>query len=162
MDPLNHALIGALVIKQRRGWPAFILGSVIPDIPLLVAAAVHLLRGGSLSESYQEIMSWMWVRAADYWAHSLIVVLSILAFGWVARLPMVKAFAWGYALHFAIDFLTHVDDASPPLWPFSPWVFRSPISYWQVQYLSRPFTLLISAVLFALLYFWWRDRKKRI
>lgn len=131
MDPLNHTLIGLLVYRFRRGWPAFLLGAIAPDMPLFVAGIMHLAEGGGTRHAYELIMEQMWVRAADNWTHSLVVAVALLAVGYLSRSLHFKAFAMGWLLHSAIDLATHADDATPPLWPFSQRTLRSPISYWQ-------------------------------
>lgn len=64
-------------------------------------------------------------------------------------------------LHCITDMPLHHDDGHPHFWPFSSWIYSSPVSYWDPSHYGNQwsfFELLVAAVLIALL---WRRHKNR-
>ena len=48
----------------------------------------------------------------------------------MARRGVGVAFFGAGVLHLALDFGLHHDDGRMHFWPFTDWIFESPISYW--------------------------------
>ncbi len=48
--------------------------------------------------------------------------------------------------HTGADFLTHVDDVRPLLWPITDWTWPSPVSYYNSAYYGREFFAISRAL----------------
>lgn len=184
MRTLSHILVtaGAGVGLQKHGSPvhlkAFLIGSVLPDLPLalltvgyLVAHAGPLWRDpalmaktGRLMDSYHALYfnSPLWIVSHNLF-HAPFVIAALFLMGLLAErrglrwAPALRWLALGLALHSAVDILTHHDDGPLLFFPFD-WRYRfpSPVSYWDPARFGRAFTVFeygldsLIAVYFAL------------
>lgn len=165
MQTHSHFLITALAGKQlqQRGIPvrhtAWLIGSVIPDIPLALLTMGGTLYyrwfnptvlAGEVHERlhFQLFFSDPWWIASHNFFHSLVIGTLLLSLGWWAwrnqknwGMTMVW-FAMAIIFHTAIDIFTHHSDGPVFLFPLT-WSYRfqSPISYWEQGYYSRQFTV---------------------
>jgi membrane-bound metal-dependent hydrolase YbcI (DUF457 family) len=189
MQPQSHFLMTALAGKQlqQQGIPvrhkAWLLGSVLPDVPLALLTLGGILYyrwfnptipTGEVHEllHFQLFFTDPWWIASHNFFHSLVIGGLLLALGWFARR---KQRQWGIALvwfaaatlfHTGIDIFTHHSDGPVFLFPLT-WSYRfqSPISYWETAYYSRQFAIfemaLDGVILLYLAGYWWRKRLKR-
>lgn len=161
----SHLVINAAARKwattdgQRtipRG--AFLLGAVLPDIPLWLlwtgTLAYHrVIRGETSypvwSEAYDRLYfsDPLWLAGHNLF-HAPAVLLIGLALLWRFRSsPGTPAHWWfwllaGCLVHTALDFPVHVDDSPLLFFPFEWSVrFHSPVSYWEPRYFGREFTV---------------------
>ena len=124
-----------------------LLGSFLPD------AAIYALFTWSKAAGIPERRVWDEIYWQEPWrdltavGNSVFVWLGLLVAG-ILVLRTRVAFRVGLALffvsvaallHVALDFPVHHDDAHRHLWPFSDWVFRSPVSYWDPAHHGRIF-----------------------
>lgn len=134
MNTPAHLLIGAAAFaRPPRGriLRAAVVGSLLPDLSLyvMVGASIYLL-GIPASVVFNELYfstAWQTVFAID---NSFILWGLALLIGWWRRLSVLTVGASAGLLHLAMDFGLHAGDGRPQFWPFSDWVFDSPISYW--------------------------------
>lgn len=186
MQTQSHFLITAVLgdrLKARNidvSGKAVLLGSVLPDVPLLLLTigyavyrqtdpvlAEEFIFGPTYDALYFENPWWMMGHSLF---HSPVMIALYAAIGyWALRLghgwgrPLLW-FAAGCGLHAFIDILTHVNDGPLVFFPFN-WSFRiqAPVSYWDPQYGGRIFGPLENLLnLMILLYFgvkWWRARR---
>jgi membrane-bound metal-dependent hydrolase YbcI (DUF457 family) len=140
MRTYSHLLVTAVLARplKRRGisvhTPAFLTGSVLPDIPFALLTAIYGLR-----YQWQQDISWqrthvllhdihffkdpVWVIGHNLF-HAPLILLAIGLLGyWLHR----RGWAWGKrifwlaagaGLHTAVDTLTHYDDGPLLLFPF--------------------------------------------
>jgi len=54
----------------------------------------------------------------------------LLLAGLVLRIEWLWAFGLAALLHALCDLPLHNDDGHPHFWPFTDWVYASPVSYW--------------------------------
>jgi membrane-bound metal-dependent hydrolase YbcI (DUF457 family) len=134
MNTPSHMLIGAAVFARRldtRVTVAAMLGGVIPDIPLILMVVWSLwiaqIPPGVVFGQMYFSEEWQRLFAID---HSFALWGGLFALGQWRAMPVLRAFAGAALLHAGIDFLVHHDDARRQLWPFSSYVFHSPVSYW--------------------------------
>ena len=59
-------------------------------------------------------------------------------------------------VHVATDFPVHVFDGHPTFWPFSDWVFQSPVSYWDPRYFGDYVSFIELALAVSLIAILWR------
>ncbi len=134
MNTPAHLLVGAAAFARpadaRVLWAA-LLGSLLPDLSLYVMAGVSLFVLGIpeqvvFGQLYYSL-AWQTVFAIDnsFVLWGLVLVLAIWK-GWT----LVTVGAAAGLLHLAMDFLLHAGDGRPQFWPFTDWVFHSPVSYW--------------------------------
>ncbi len=143
-------LIGAAVFARRgdtRVTVAAMIGGIIPDIPLIVMVVWSLWVAGIPPEVVFGRMyfsdEWQRLFSVD---HSLFVWAALTALGHWRGWPVLRAFAGAGLLHAGVDFLVHHDDARRQLWPFSTYVFRSPVSYWDPAHFGGIIAPLESAL----------------
>lgn len=134
MNTPAHLIFGAAAFGRpgdRAVTVAALAGALAPDLSL------YLLGGWALfiqqippqvvfNELYFSPV-WQQIFAID---NSFPLWGMIFALGYWSRKPWVTAFAGAALLHLALDFPLHHDDGRPHFWPFTDWVFESPISYW--------------------------------
>lgn len=154
MRTVSHALITVALgkkIKLRRPnlW-SFLVGSVLPDLPLLVLSSFTMLTSSSWKVGMQEMhknyfANPVWIILHNF-LHSF-VILGVI--GLISLFPQnnywkqqIWWFTAGALLHTFIDIFTHSGDGPLFLFPLS-WTirFNSPISYWDPAHFGKPFTL---------------------
>lgn len=177
MRTLSHFLItaGVGVGLQQRGatvhLKAFLLGSVLPDLPLAlltlgyIAANAGVFTGGAaaggLMDDYHTLYftNPLWIVGHNL-LHAPFVIAALFLAGLLAErrgLGWGLALRWlalGFALHSALDILTHHDDGPLVFFPFD-WRtrFYSPVSYWDRAYHASAFTVFEYALDLVLIAF---------
>lgn len=161
----THHLVGAGLLARPNEWvrnTGVIVGSLLPD------AAIFALFGWSKLAGVPERRVWdelywqepwrSWVAAQNsIFVHALVLLLGAAVLWAVRPLFRVGLFLLFVALaalaHVALDFPVHHADAHRHFWPFSDWVFRSPVSYWDPAHHGRIFAV-VEAVLAIVLAVW--------
>lgn len=134
MNTPAHLIIGAAAFSRRDAWVvnlAAITGALLPDASLYFMVFWNgVVLGVDESVIFDELYFndfWQGVFAIDnslpLWGLGLALVL------W-ARSAVGIAFFGAGLIHILLDFPLHHDDGRAHFWPFSDWVFESPISYW--------------------------------
>jgi membrane-bound metal-dependent hydrolase YbcI (DUF457 family) len=167
MRTLSHLLLTAGLgdqLRKRRiavHEPAFLLGSVLPDLPLMLLAAGYKLvqrrRGGDARPAsapdrfgigcHELFHSHpLWISSYNLF-HAPLVITALLLAGvqgqrnGAAWGRPLRWLALGLALHSAVDIPTHHDDGPLLLFPVN-WRYRwrSPLSYWDQAHGGRAVT----------------------
>ncbi len=188
MNTPSHLIITA-ALRKRVGHAvaiprsAFLLGSVLPDVPLFFLAVGSLIYdryivGGDGPRMTEQTFDYLyfhnpWWIASHNLLHSPTLLLIALGALWGARSLVGTQRHWwfwfvlGCLLHTALDIPTHVNDGPVLFFPFD-WSYRfsSPISYWDPRYYGRQFTIFeLGLDLILLGYLWlpplWRWVKRR-
>ncbi|KIC43130.1 cobalamin biosynthesis protein CobQ [Ruegeria sp. ANG-R] len=159
MNTPAHLLIGAAAFaRPARGaalWAA-VLGSLLPDLSLYVMAGVSLyilnIPEQVVFDQLYFSPAWQTVFAIDNSFLLWGIALGLgLCRGW--RLLIIGASAG--LLHLAMDFFLHAGDGRPQFWPFSSWVFHSPVSYWDSAYHAgwvAPISMAMCGVAYVVLW----------
>ncbi|APX11958.1 cobalamin biosynthesis protein CobQ [Tateyamaria omphalii] len=134
MNTPAHLLIGAAAFGKsadQRILVAAFAGGLMPDLSLYLMAGVSLyILGIPPSVVFNDLYfsgAWQTVFAIDN---------SFFVWGVLCAIAVWRKSGWAIALtgaalvHLALDFPLHHDDGRPHFWPFSYWVFESPVSYW--------------------------------
>lgn len=172
MNTPSHLVINAAIRKYtgvtRIPRSAFLLGAVLPDIPLwLLWIGAYLYYRYVLGNPSITPMDEMfdgfyfnnpfWIAAHNL-LHAPLVQLTALALLWRYRAqPGARGGWWfwffvGCLIHTAIDIPTHVDDGPVIFFPFDWYTrFYSPISYWDPRHYGRQFALFELALNLLLL-----------
>ena len=172
------AIINYSIPKNQRRTFAFLLGSVLPDLPFAILTVIYSLyftiSGSNLTDvSLMEYLHFdlffsdsIWIISHNIF-HSLVVGLLMLAIAYSKRdTEWGKWLLWltlAILLHTIIDIFTHHSDGPLFLFPLN-WVYRfeSPISYWESEYFGsqfRIFEYLLNAFLAVVLFLrYWRQR----
>lgn len=173
MRTFTHAIVTAAVGRRvalgRGSLAAFIVGSVLPDLPLGVLTLLAIF-GTSSTDAAMSFMDRAYISSPLWIAlhntpHSFVVMGGLSLVGY-ALLPRrwgrwLLWYAAGAVLHVISDILTHAMDGPMFLYPLSSFRFQSPISYWDPDYYGRAFTMLeytLDALLLAFLVtrLWWK------
>ena len=171
MNTQTHLLVAAAagVALAAPGAPragtvwALLAGALLPD------ASLFVMWGGAKLAGVPEATIWTELYHSDRWqgiaaiTNSAPLFALVLAAGvWLARTraPAVGAalvaFAIGALLHVATDLPLHHDDGHPHFWPFSAWIFASPVSYWDPAHHGRLWSAFETALGIALAIWLWR------
>jgi len=160
---------------------AVIVGGLVPDMSILVMWASAKLSGTPESVIWRDLYWRPEWQSAGAMTNSLplYLALAVAAAGFGARLnPMVPlvaappdplgqgrgiewhvailAFSLAAMVHIATDFPVHVFDGHPTFWPFSDWVFQSPVSYWDPRYFGDYLSFIELALAAGLIAILWR------
>lgn len=128
-----------------------------------------------------EALIWSELYYSDLWqrvgavTNSAPLYALLAALGWVgggrlsggaarARPTASVALAAGLAAlaHVATDLPLHHDDGHAHFWPFSDWVFASPVSYWDPAHFGREWAVAELALAVALVALLWRRYRRRL
>lgn len=187
MQTQSHFLMTAVLrpALEKRGvtlhTKAFLLGSVLPDIPLFLLSiqfgALAAMGEHGANEELMAQYDWhffndpVWIVPHNFF-HAPFILAVIFLLGlllrkrgspWGARLISLALAA---GLHTGVDIFTHHSDGPLLLFPFD-WRtrFASPISYWDPNHYGRVFRrfeLALDVLLLgSLLWMWWRGRQVR-
>jgi Zinc dependent phospholipase C len=151
---------------------AFLLGSVVPDMPLYLLSLggtiyYRLFLGWSSQATFRQMFDYLyfqhpvWIAAHNLLHSPTLLLLALMGLGslWSPSRTWLRWCLWfGLAclLHSAVDIVTHVDDGPLLLFPFE-WTvrFQSPVSYWDSTHYGREFTvfeLTLDVLLLGYLY----------
>ncbi len=171
MNTISHLIINAAVVKKFGHQavivkPAFLLGAIMPDIPLgLLNLGAYFYYGVILQQDTSNLMEsiihpaffnnpW-WIIAHNTLQAPLLLVGAVVIFWKFHHKNGTHGHWWlwfflGSLLHSLFDIVTHATDGPLLLFPFE-WQtrFRSPISYWDPVYFGREF--MIFEIVFGLI-----------
>ncbi len=134
MNTPAHLLIGAAVFARPprgRVLGAALLGSLLPDASLYILAGVSLFVLGIpeqvvFGQLYYSA-EWQTVFAID---NSFVLWGAVLGIALWRKWQFLRVMSAAALLHLGLDFFLHAGDGRSQFWPFSSWVFHSPVSYW--------------------------------
>ena len=156
MQTYTHFIYTTAVRKliQKRGHPlstvGFQLGSVAPDVPLMLITIGYIVQRRWFGESKSELFDGrfdenyfhnpVWITAHNIF-HAPILLIGYMTVGYLASRIGFKWgfhliwFAIGCAFHSLLDIPTHHNDGPLLLFPLD-WKTRylSPLSYWHPDY----------------------------
>lgn len=138
---------------RQLAWP-MILGSIIPDFPMVIFYLVEKYIFGQ-PESY----IWTTAYFSEGWSNFIDLFNSIPLIFLGFALCFWKQWRWGWIvlsgmfLHVLGDLPLHHDDGHHHFFPLSGWRFDSPVSYWDIDHHGGIMAVLEAiAVLVACLY----------
>ena len=155
MQTFSHLIITAAVskplgLKPRSSMMGCLIGSVLPDIPLMLLTAYTYLTTPTLTEVHLVMhnnyaTNPFWIASHNVF-HSFVVLglIAIFAFS-LYRTQIGKLLLWlavAASFHTVIDIFTHHSDGPYFLFPLS-WTirFESPVSYWDAAYYGGVFRI---------------------
>ena len=157
---LNYALLEGNTTKKEK-W-AILIGSVLPDITIFFMFFWALALGIDQQTLWREIYFQPEWQAIKNVFNSVPIILVILAIGFWLKKRWVKLFSYSMLIHFVLDFFTHSNDGHAHFFPFSNWIYQSPLSYWDRNFNAQiggaiELALLSVAVIYILprLRTWW-------
>jgi len=159
----SHLVINAAIEKKfgkklNIAKSAFLLGAVLPDIPLgLLMLGSYVYYGFILGQDTVNLMDTFihpayfqnpWWIAAHNFLHSPLLLIVVIAALWGFRQKSGTPghwglwFALGCLIHALIDIPTHAGDGPLLLFPLD-WQtrFNSPVSYWDPSYYGVQFMI---------------------
>ena len=138
MNTQSHALIN-MALLSRKGKPhrhgCALLGAVLPDLPIFVLFGVEtLILGHSQAEIWSErYFLPQWQNFIDPF-NSIPLVLIGVGISYLLRSDRIRVVCWSMLLHCLADFFLHREDAHRHFFPLWDYRFKSPISYWEMDY----------------------------
>lgn len=184
MNTQTHILL-ATALFARPGKPlrnsAAICGALVPDLSIYLMWAGAKLSGVPEQTIWRDLYwqpEWQHIGMVTN-SVPIYFALALAAVGFGAKLavpanneltaPVSSAqarvvairtsllvFALSALVHVATDFPVHVDDARPNFWPFSTWVFRSPVSYWDPDHHGIAASVVELILAYGLIIVLWR------
>ncbi len=142
---------------------ALIVGSIFPDAAIFWMFAwerwVNGLTPGQIFDERYFSAFWQgWFAVTN--SVPLYLLLALLGYflskRWKCAWPLY-GFAAAAVLHSLSDLPLHHDDGRPHFWPFSDWIYQSPLSYWDPHHhgnIVGPVEVLVTLV--AFFYLWHR------
>ena len=131
----SHVVLNiALLSKRNKPFLhcyAFI-GAVLPDVSMFIFFAVEtfILKTPQRELWGSRYFMEAWQTFFDLF-NAVPLILILLSIGYyLLNSERIVVFAWSMLIHCGFDFLTHHDDGHHHFFPFSDFVFESPISYW--------------------------------
>lgn len=137
MNTQTHLLLASGLLT-RRGEKArnvaIVMGALLPDVPVFALFGIASAMGYTSQDVFGDFYFRDDMRNLMGAFNSFFVAALIAATGWLFRekwwgWPMVFLAA-AITVHAATDLPVHVDDGHRHFWPFSSFVFNSPLSYW--------------------------------
>ena len=137
MNTQTHLLIASGLLT-RRGEKArnvaIVVGAFLPDVPVFALFGIASAMGYTSQDVFGDFYFRNDMRNLMGAFNSFFVAGLIATTGWFCRekwwgWPMVFLAA-AMTVHAATDLPVHVDDGHRHFWPFSSFVFNSPLSYW--------------------------------
>ncbi|MEM7496776.1 MAG: cobalamin biosynthesis protein CobQ [Pseudomonadota bacterium] len=165
MNTATHLLTAAAALS-RRGEPgrnaAVVVGALLPDAWIFGFWGWHRVQGVPEWRLWRELYwqePWQTVGAI---ANSAPLAVTLLAAGFIARLPWLAVLGGAMLIHLALDFPVHADDAHRHLWPLSDWRFHSPLSYWDTRHHAGAVIWIEAALTAACLTLLWQRFDTRL
>ena len=158
MDYLAHALWSYIFFHKTKKplWAVF--WGLFPDtISWLIFAIYHIFTKTTMwTPDLSKIPSWVFTLYNI--SHSIFVAIAVILIIWtIFRSFPVYMLTW--PIHILMDIPTHARDflPTPFLWPFSVWHFPG-IRWSDWRFMIINYVFLMS----ALIYIWWKKKKKSI
>ncbi len=137
MNTQTHLLLASALLAKRGQKArniAVVAGALLPDVPVFALFGIASAMGYTSQDVFGDFYFREEMRNLMGAFNSFFVAALIAATGWVWRekwwgWPMVF-FAAAMTVHAVTDLPVHVDDGHRHFWPFSSFVFNSPLSYW--------------------------------
>ena len=134
MNTPAHLIIGAAAFSKpeaARLNVAALTGALLPDFSLYFMVFWNgYIKGMSANEIFgEQYFSAYWQRvfsidnSIPLWVAGFLIALLL-------KRHIFMAFFGAGLLHLLLDFPLHHDDGRAHFWPFSNWIFESPLSYW--------------------------------
>ncbi len=134
MNTPAHTLIAAALLAKpgaRRRNTALVLGSLVPDVTILwMILWERFVLGTDMRTIFTEkyyAPEWHLIFAIP---NSIPLFALGVAVGYALGWTVVWVFCAAALVHVILDLPLHHDDGHPHLWPFSDWIYASPVSYW--------------------------------
>jgi hypothetical protein len=124
---INYALLSG--VAPRQLWP-IVLGSMLPDLPMLVLVIWAKVQGIDGAKLWGEVYWQPFWQDFTHYFHSIPIALALAIAAHFLGVSWLKYLAIAMALHSIGDLPLHHDDAHRHFLPFSQFKFISPISYW--------------------------------
>lgn len=143
MNTPAHIALGIAVLgrrARRSDWSVIVVGSVLPDLFILIQFYARGLSLAGASEVLAPLVKLF--NSAPLYA-------GVLAAGYALRLRWLVLLAAAALVHIAFDLPFHSQDARPHFFPLTDWRFVSPVSFWDARHHGRLVGVLEGA-LFAL------------
>ena len=160
MNTPAHLIIGAAAFARPDAFRiniAALAGAVMPDLSLyFMVFWSRFVRGVGFDEIFGELYFspfWQSVFAID---NSIPLWFGAFVAGIMLRSHVFIAFAGAGLIHLLLDFPLHHDDGRVHFWPFSDWIFESPVSYWDPGHYGAIVGPLEGVLCLGLLVVLWR------
>lgn len=145
MKTPTHLAINYLIFSrigiQKKYQKMFLLGGILPDLPLCIFFILACLYSGNFSQGLALFRNYydqnLYVIAAHNVLHSPVslAMISTLCFFVGRHRQSLKMFVAGCFSHSLVDIYTHVDDGPKVFWPLEQKAqFASVVSHWDARY----------------------------
>lgn len=158
MNTPAHFLLAAAIAARpgtpKRNW-TMAAGALVPDLMMFAMVGWERWSNGRTAQQIfgEDYFSnhWQFIFAVT---NSIPVYAATTIAGLALRLEMLWIFGLCALMHVTFDLPLHHDDGHPHFWPFTDWIFASPVSYWDPRhhgiaagYAEAVFSVLLCALL---------------
>ncbi len=143
-------------IRGFQATIAALIGAALPDASLFVMFFIAKAQGVADSVIWGE---WYF---SDFWQRigamtNSIPIYTALAFlAYAIRFHKVAIASLAALLHCFTDLPLHHNDGHPHFWPFSNWIYSSPVSYWDPAHYGNQWSIVELCLAALLIVFLWR------
>jgi len=141
---------------------AALLGALLPDASLFLMFFIAKAQGVPEAVIFNEwYFSATWQRLGAM-TNSLPIYAFVAALTYATRLHLVTVAALAAVMHCITDFPLHHDDGHPHFWPFSDWIYSSPVSYWDPKHFGNQWGLFELCLAAMMIVFLWRRTANKL
>lgn len=135
---------------------AAILGAVLPDASLFVMFFIAKAQGVADSVIWREwyfSATWQQIGAIT---NSIPIFAGIALVAAATRKHLLTIGSVAALLHCLTDLPLHHNDGHPHFWPFSQWIYSSPVSYWDPDHYGNQWAIVELCLAAVMIVFLWR------
>lgn len=144
MNPLWHIFWTYVLFRRKKYFKKTLLFSFIPDSVSLTVLGVAMLTAGTTHQAFKATYakSFSGITEISVALHSISIACIVLIIVMLFQQWRLIPFFYGWVFHIILDTFTHASDNYPLLWPFSAYVFKSGLSYWEIEYHALPVNVI--------------------
>ncbi len=141
---------------------AALVGALLPDASLFIMFIIAKAQGVADSVIWGEwYFSTTWQRFGAL-SNSIPIFASVAIIAYWLRVHAFTIGALAALMHCFADLPLHHDDGHPHFWPFSDWIYSSPVSYWDPAHYGNHWSVIELCLAAAMVVFLWLRSTRKI
>ena len=153
MNTPAHVIISMAVLSREddhRRTATVVAGALLPDLVIIGFYLWHLILGTPEEQIWSvEYYKPVWQGYIDLFNSIPLLIIAMLLC-WKIRHGLIWILLASMLLHTLGDLPVHHDDGHRHFFPFSDWIFASPVSYWDSNHYGHWFSVFEITLVAAL------------